>query len=504
MKENTIEDTNHENDDIDIETYEDNSISDDDLTEYESEQTIFLSEDCKSYIISEQKIVEKVVDTDDLVSSNEAQIEDTSNEVYEDVRRSSNDDTNKETNSNSSKENSTDKKHLSIEVNHLTSRLKLGPKDKQYSESPKAATDEETADIEKVQENPPVEDSENPQDEQSKQQQMQPQQPFQSFIIGNNEGGGIQRIAVIHHRKGDPQNVNFDRSLLLNHISNLINTIDSASDNTSDNLKIIEIEVETDDTNIDNTNISEDILLKNLKALKKKSGKKGGTSGSKNSYGFSIKTISLPAQHSDDRISRGTQISKWTKMGDELQKISTRKILESSIHDTTDAKEAKKNDGTKEVAGDESIEKEKESVNNEDEGTSWKNSKGVLMKSVAVQVMWESRIRGTMDMDDENAARDRITTWILDSPEQLYKSRKCPGCHKEFARNRNLLQHLQTKHEVKLSGTLGDSYKVRMKSENRTINCPQCDIKISRKSLRRHQRQVHGVFPTNTIPSEIP
>ena len=44
--------------------------------------------------------------------------------------------------------------------------------------------------------------------------------------------------------------------------------------------------------------------------------------------------------------------------------------------------------------------------------------------------MWENRTRGTIDLDEENLARDRIATWIMENSQQIQTCRQCPGCFK--------------------------------------------------------------------------
>ena len=132
--------------------------------------------------------------------------------------------------------------------------------------------------------------------------------PFQSILIGND--GRTQRIAVIY-RKGESNQV--DRTVLLNHISSLITNIGQESAN----LKIIEIEV---DAVGDNVEKAADLLLKSTDSAltrRKRTNErrpneksKDGNSAS-NSQGFALKTISLPTELGNNRVSRGIANRFW-------------------------------------------------------------------------------------------------------------------------------------------------------------------------------------------------
>jgi len=287
---------------------------------------------------------------------------------------------------------------------------------------------------------------------------------FQSIVMGTE--GQVQRIAVIH-RKGDSNNT-LDRTVLLNHISNIINNI---NDDSHNNLKIIEIQVDTDEVTTA-TPLHSAIPIEDdssaSKIIKKRNGTKSVT-GSRNSYGFSIKTISLPVRHDNNTISKGTQVCKWTKMGEDLQKIARHKIIEAAEQrkdESNDKFDDKISESVISVGGD-----------------------GVMRQSIGVQVVWESRVRGVVDLDEEITARQKISHWILTSSHQLQTSRHCPGCNKVFARNRNLLQHLRTKHDVQL--VQDQTSQKRIENERVKVSCPDCGINILRKSYRRHQRQFH-------------
>lgn len=183
--------------------------------------------------------------------------------------------------------------------------------------------------------------------------------------------------------------------------------------------------------------------------MKRKRNVAKSVTGSRNGFGFSIKSISMAVTHDNDTVSKGTQVCQWTKMGKDLQKIARHKIMKA---------------------------KQKVDESND----SFDANISEVVKTIG---------RGVVDLDEENIARQKIAHWILTSSHQLQTSRHCPGCNKVFARNRNLLQHLRTKHDVQL--VEDQASQKRIESERVKVSCPDCGIIILRKSYRRHQRQFH-------------
>ncbi len=252
----------------------------DDQTEYDLEQIIVLSADCKSYVLStsrkyRQSAVgdpksDKIINfSDDLKVNDDAQ----------------------ESNKNIGKVLDTN----NIDKTNKKSNIKEKPII--IEKTTKKSTNKN---LETYTERNPIKNLE----EDKNNQMHATNKPFQSILIGND--GRTQRIAVIY-RKGESNPV--DRTVLLNHISSLITNIGQESAN----LKIIEIEV---DAVGDNVEKAADLLLKStgsaLTRSKRKSGRRSNAkskdgNSSSNSQGFALKTISLPTELGNNRVSRGIE-----------------------------------------------------------------------------------------------------------------------------------------------------------------------------------------------------
>ncbi len=252
--------------------------------EYDLEQIMHLSADCKSYVISTSRIC-KQFSVDDCSNDNSINfseclkvngIADESVDNNDELIIHKEKDTNR--------------------IDKTIQELKIKDKSIVIENSVSA----KTTNNKNLERNP----NKNPKEDTNRQTQSS-SRPFQNILIGND--GRTQRIAVIY-RKGEANPV--DRTCLLNHISSLI----TDTGQESANLKIIEIEV---DVAGDNVEKAADLLLKtnsgamirrkktNRRRLNAKS--KDGNSSS-NSQGFALKVISLPTKLGNNRVSRGITI----------------------------------------------------------------------------------------------------------------------------------------------------------------------------------------------------